>query len=826
MPKKMFVSSFYLGDCEIKRSFREKVKDENRNHVLRKAISLMTQLLIQGHGKEEILSKIGELLCGEYRPSWFSYESMMQGQIDDDVGCFSRYLDYLLPCTIKQANCTATFTAGDTSLSCLVPLVFEKDGKLYAHIMFAKKADKSPGGRTVHSCSDNDLYAITAKGALEKEYPGIHVCLVYLFNSTDIYGSIGDFIVCGTKKSNLFEVSFKDCLCEDGLDVSALSMKAADILSHPVRSDCFGCDMKELCEGTSKKASHAMPRSVKPPESGYVMPSFTDTQKKIIDHAEGPLLVCACPGSGKTASLVGWIKARVDEGIPPEFILAVTFTRDAASEIAERCMSFCSADEMPLVTTLNAFCYRVLKENEDIVGKVKLLSEVEKIQLLDELLDGRSPLRGFSYAVKKGKNGLLKTVERRLEELSMNGQDQFMYEHPEIGTEFFEFSDEFHALVKSAGFISFDEQISLCLKLFRENPDILDAYQHMYKYVLVDEYQDVNKDQANLVYLLVKEHKNIIAIGDDDQSIYAFRGGSNKYMLQFSSVYEGAETIVLKENFRSTEALVMASRLVIQQNKERIDKEVVAVRKEGTGPVYLESTSPATVCEAVRQLIKEGYGYGDIAVLSSRNDTLEKLSLEADFPHVLGKSFLVNEPSIRVLSDILTLSIDGISDSVLLHYFLTFGEEVTGSAKEHFLSGSRASSFLKECMEDIEKGASALYITDKILVFFEQMDTAVDEAVGKLLEERRISSCTELKEILSFMCDYGDDTRLSPDTSSSVLLSTSHESKGLEWPCVIMIDDFKKDGTAESNRLYYVAMTRAKDRLYILRDNYKAPKSA
>ncbi len=814
------VSSFYT--CDFKKRFRKKCTDKTRIGILYEAVSLMASMLGKGCEKNDILVSIRNLLCVEYRADMFSFEHLLQRQIDDDVACFGRYLDHVMPCSIRAVNVKATYDTGDTVLCCTVPLVIEKEGRVSAHLIFPKHADKSPRGKSCHTVSDNDLYALIAKGFLEDSYPGIDVCLVYLFSQDDRVGEIGAFKEIGTVKSNLFKVSFEKFVEDGALEHELLKASMRSIMKTPLPKGCFSCDLSLICKekGKVSKSTLVKPKAAVSPPSTYVMPNFTSAQKEIISHKDGPLLVCACPGSGKTASLIGWIKARIDEGVAPEFILAVTFTRDAAGEIAQRCASFCNADEMPRITTLNAFCYGVLKDNKDIVGDVKLLSDLEKIRLIDELLDGRAPLRGFSYAVKTGRNGLLKTVANRLDELSMSGQDEFMLKHKDIGKDFIEFAGEYRALVKSAGYISFDEQISLCLKLFKEHPYVLLAYQRMYKYVLVDEYQDVNMDQANLVYLLSKEHGNIIAIGDDDQSIYAFRGGSNKYMLKFAEVYKGAKTIVLTENFRSTETIVEAARSVIQKNKKRIDKEFVAVRKGGRSPVYVEGTGADKVSEAVNEAVRDGYGYGDIAVLSSKNDTLEQLSGRVAFPCVMGKSFLINEPSFNALANILSLSLDGVSDKCLLSYYAAFGEDVTSTAKEHMFSDSAASCFLRECMEDVANECSVLYLTDKVLSFFGQIDTAVDEAVSSIIEDGKVRTMHELRDITRFMIDYGDGTRLTPDTSKSVLLSTSHESKGLEWPVVIMIDDYKKDGTDESNRLYYVAMTRAKDRLYILRDNY------
>lgn len=825
----MRVEDFYNQACPTKNKLQSLVHDKTRPLVLRKAVVRMCDCCKKGTEAEGILLELGRLLKEEYEPSWFDFDWQFEQQIADDMSCFKRFLVWLNGARCVEANIRVE--AGQFS-SRADMIVERSDGELVAMIIHPKKADKSPGGKSTHTSTKKDLYALVTKAGLEKRYPKIQTALVYLFNEDDNAGKIGKFLSTSTRKSNVFFERWTS-LYEDGIfDGRYVTKLIAQIaLERPV-PDCYSCSQKGLCAKDSvSKVSHAKPAIVQEVDT-YKMPKFTKAQQEVVTFRDGPMLVCAGPGSGKTATLVGRIKQLIDNGVPPEFILGITFTRDAAGELLRRCQSFCKDDEHPEILTLNALGYKLLRDNDELVGqKVKLLSSLDRLRLIENLLSDTPMMSGFSYAVKTGKKGLLATLDRRITEYG-NDPDAYRQKHPEMDETFVRFVEAFNGAVKAQGYINFDEQISLALKMLDEHPEAAAALSRRYAYIMVDEYQDVNEEQVRLVYALAK-HKNLVVVGDDDQSIYGFRGGSNEYMLSFGRDFPDAKRVVLTENFRSTGALVEKAQTFIESNRHRISKEVQPVRKRGYEPMILSGKTGATLNSCVEDLINKGFEYKDIAVLASKNATLEELIREVSFNSVLGKAYLRENPVFRIMLNILSLHYEGITEGTLLTVLMLMDvmpDKPIGEVLAAYpdLKAGRYDKKVREplykalclihtCLDRVDE-CSAVYFLDLVSQTLGVEDTAIEQALSDIIEKNHLRDCDALYAHLKNMSDFEDDTKIEPDTSDAVLFITSHESKGMEWRAVIMVDDYKDDRSEETNRLYYVAMTRAKDMLCIMTD--------
>ena len=822
----MRVEDFYASSCEAKALLKEKVHDKNRPMILRGVVKDMCALYMEGKTTDQILSALRPKL-NEYDPSWFGFDWQRTVQIEDDLKAVSHFLKWLNNARCIKAN-IRTGAIGEKALESRADLIVERsDGKLCALIIHFKKADKSPGGKSSHTCSHKDLFALCTKVALEDEYPGIQTALVYLLNEDDKEGDIGEFKVTSTRKSNAFFERWES-LYEDGIFQKEYAISLINEVSkNPPPPPCFTCREKYcMTEKVSDVLSVAPAKRV---EGEYRMPSFTPSQKQVIEHGKGPMLVLAGPGSGKTAILVGRIERLIKNGVAPEAILAITFTRDAAGELLRRCQSFCRSDEHPEVLTLNALGYKILRSNPGKLGyKVSLLTKTQRLHIIEGLLSDTPKIAGFSYKELKGKNGLLSTLNTHISDYA-SSPEAYKKKHPDVGGEFYALADDFQSIVSAAGYIGFDEQILLATKLMEDCPEVLDGLSRRYAYVMVDEYQDVDSSQVKFVYSLAS-HGNLVCVGDDDQAIYGFRGGSNKFMLSFGKDFPNAKKVVLKENFRSTGYLTEAAQSFIKGNKARLEKEVTPVREAGFKPQVVKGRTSANLDTIVGELERSGIKLGEIAVLASKNATLEELSRGVSFPYVLGRAFLKDDPLFRLIYELLDIRAGGMSEGAVYKVLSLMGAElpkgITASdiinrypqGRTDDTPCGKAMDFMHKCMSFMESNCKPVFLTDFVLGYLKADNTASGVAITSMVEKGHISSLDALYGVMRDMVEFEDDTRTEPDTENAVLFITSHESKGMEWKAVIMADDYRSDGAEETNRLYYVAMTRAKDRLYILTD--------
>lgn len=793
----VYAGNFYR--CPTQRMIASKIHDDNRYSVLFEVLKEIGNHLING-----TIDALYHKIITSYKDDWFTISSLREQIQADDISSIRRFVAYVGNETIISPYREISVETPAFIVHSSVNLITEDTGQYTAYIIRAKKADKSPGGRGIHTNSETDLACMVAKAALEKEFPAIRIRLVYLFNDDDSLGNVGKFNVLKTKKSNVFTSDYLSFYDEcRSFSYEAFFAKIEEVLTTKVEPNCFECDSKDICQKNTIKTSNmakAKDEYAKP--KSYSMPSFTASQLEVINKVDGAMLVCAGPGSGKTATVVGRIKHLINMGIPAEFILAITFTRDAAHELMERCLSFCERDELPEILTLNALGYKILKLNPEYVGKVSLMTQRERFTLIGSLLDISKPLEGFNYNLIKGNNGLISKVDKALTKLSKEGSEGFK-------SDFLKFAETYNEAVRARGYISFDEQISLSQKLFDEHPDVLKNISNRYKYIMVDEFQDIDDAQAKFIYSLSKNYKNICCVGDDDQSIYAFRGGTPKYMLHFRQLYPDASIFLLKENFRSTEKIISAANKQIEQN-DRLQKTVTPVKKGGISPEHISSQESEALEKVVEQLHMQGIAYEDIAVIASKNATLEKFEHDCAFPSVLGKEYLVDSAFFKVLHLALKRMLSTVDNAKSEVYL----EEIIGD---------RA---LYEKVVALTIDGNAVAFVESVAKILGLQDTAVLSAVLSVISSNHVNDCRTLYEVMQYMADYGDEQRVEPDTQGKVIFITAHESKGMEWKAVLMLDDYKEEKSEEQNRLIYVAMTRAKERLFIFHNQKRSSVAA
>lgn len=834
----MQVSKVYRAlKCEKLAMFDTLSTKKSRNLVLYEQIREIADMLQNKTEKEEILTKVEENLEKQYEENWFPFPWQRKITIENDIFIFRRFLNFFdNSLTVVEANrfvsiAEKTLCVDDKELSCNVPIIAQTpSGNHVAFHIFFKAADKSPGGKSIHTSTNTDLYSMVTKYALEKEFPNIEIELIYLCREDDTIEHMSDSLVrCNTKKSNIFVNKFENLYEDNNFNQELCLTLINSALSQKMKHSCYDCDKKGACTTPSIDTIRNFTRMCK--DSSYKVPNYTEEQQEVVNHIDGPLVVSAPPGSGKTAVLVGRIKNLVIHGVMPESILAIGFTNEAVNELANRCEEFAIGSKF---STINALGYEILQANEHIVGKMELLSPANQVEIVKKLISVMNkPLSGFKYGMEYGKNGLYKTVANKIEAyIKASDKDAFLIKN-KLDNSFSNLVSDYLSIVKAKGYITFDEQVILCNKLFRDYPEVANSYSNLYKYVMVDEFQDISLEQAEFISTIAA-HENLVVVGDDDQGIYGFRGGSNKFLIEFSKRY-ACKTIVLSNNFRSTQEIVQASQSLISNNEIRIPKKVIANGGHGTKPMIINGVSSAVMDNIIEHCVSKGYAYGDIAIISTKNAILEEYKETLASPCILAKSYLIHDPLFVVIKSLLELNSNIDNDFAMYQLMSVLGVETVGLKKsseslyrtylstygfndtplDHKATKEEKPLELIKMMDlFIKEGYKADVIVRAIAFNLSVDGSPSEDSFLSLLETEKIENITLLADKMDYMVRFEDETRVPVEQGDKVLLITSHDSKGREFPVVIMIDDYSEN-SEEGRRLFYVAMTRAKKELYV-----------
>ncbi len=591
-----------------------------------------------------------------------------------------------------------------------------------------------------------------------------------------------------------------------------------------------------------------------------LLANLNQNQKEAVMHKEGPCLVLAGAGSGKTRVLTTRIAYLIEQGIPSYNILAITFTNKAAKEMKERVTNLV-AQPLSFIGTFHSLGVRILKEEYNYVGLDKnftildsddVLSVIKKIEKelnIDPKFCAPSYVRNRISFIKN-------------ENLSLDEIEKFFNTDAEKTV--IKIYQEYLEILKKNNSVDFDDLLRLPVKIFRENKTVLEKYQQRYKYILVDEYQDTNEVQYQLIKLLASKYCNLFVVGDANQSIYGFRNANFKNILNFEKDYKGCHVITLEENYRSTENILKIANCVIKNNKERKDLELHGVLGEGVKTKYIRTIDGKdeveTVLNEINNLIDEGYHYKDIAVLYRTNAQarlVEEVFLKHNVAYqVVGAYYFYQRKEIKDLLSYLKL-INNPNDDISLRRVINVPKRGIGNVsvdKLEALARSENTSMFKAISNGKElefknlilslieeaKNLSLTELIDEIL-----LKTSMKEELSKeknLENELRLDNLEEFKSITaSFeertgsvnLDDFLDEISLIADVSEhksnndGVTLMTIHSAKGLEFACVFLIGMeegifphqnslYEAGDIEEERRLCYVGITRAKERLYLL----------
>ena len=594
---------------------------------------------------------------------------------------------------------------------------------------------------------------------------------------------------------------------------------------------------------------------------------FNEAQTKAICHKNGPAMVLAGPGSGKTLVITRRVEYLIKKyGVRPEQILVITFTKAAAKEMRERFARITKDDRFPVTFgTFHGIYYGILKWAYRMNAS-NIFSEEEKMMLLREVIAGmeleiedeKEFLQGIASEIGQIKNNRLSLEEYE----SSNCPDQM----------FRQIYEEYERRRKLLKKIDFDDMLVLCYELFQKRPDILQMWQKKFQYILIDEFQDINQVQYDVIRMLALPENNLFIVGDDDQSIYRFRGARPEIMLGFSKDYPNAKSIILDVNYRSTKAVVSAARRVIERNKNRYQKEIITVNEQGDNVHIQEVRHPVEESHYVREQIAKAVAAGtepsQIAVLYRTNTeprALVETFMEYHIPfqmkehlpnlyeHFIGRDFqaymrmalggrdrgdflmIMNRPNRYIGRD----SVDRgeISFENLRKYYMEKDWMVDriDQLEVDLKVISRMTPYA--AIQYIRKSVGYDLFLNEYAIKRKMKLEDLQELIREM--EERAKEFKTIEEWFAHIEKYTEELRLQAVTRTenrnAVSLMTFHAAKGLEYDTVFIIGanedvtPYKKaelpEEMEEERRMFYVAMTRAKKHLtisYVREKNGKA----
>lgn len=588
-------------------------------------------------------------------------------------------------------------------------------------------------------------------------------------------------------------------------------------------------------------------------------------QKEAVETTEGPLLVLAGAGSGKTRVITHRIVTIIEKGTDPKNILAVTFTNKAAKEMRERVESLINQhfgaaragfDGMPTVTTFHALGVRIIREHHEALGLRRHFVIYDRS---DQTKTIKAGLEKAGYSPKQFEpRKILSIISRAKGDALSRGEFQETANNyvARVAAEMWE---HYEKTLKEEHALDFDDLLLKTLNLLKTHPDILAQYRMRFKYIHIDEYQDTNRVQYEIARLLVNEQQNICVVGDVDQNIYSWRGADIKNILQFEKHFPNAKTIFLEENYRSTQTIIAASNDIIKKNINRPEKNVFTKNHEGdliTLYAAMNGTDEAEyIALTAKQLIKDGASPSGIAVLYRTNfqsRALEEAFLNYGVPYqLLGTKFFerrevkdvlsflrlaLNPGSTADLARIVNVPARGIGKVTLLKLIEGKRNELKGATL------AKVDAF-DQIMMDIAEAARTKPLHDTIKFIMtrtgleEELRSGGDEGLERLENLRelvtlatRYSEYDPEEAVEHFMEDAAlqsdQDELKEKEEQDAVRLMTIHASKGLEFPYVFItgleeglfpherLDDSGVDHE-EERRLFYVALTRAEKKVYL-----------
>lgn len=594
-----------------------------------------------------------------------------------------------------------------------------------------------------------------------------------------------------------------------------------------------------------------------------ILDDLNEEQRKAVLKTEGPLLILAGAGSGKTRVLTTKIAYLIEEiGISPYNILAITFTNKASREMSDRLYKMIGEKaRYAQVSTFHSFGVKILRENYKYLGYDKnlvIMDSDDTISVIKRLLkdEGLDPKIYNPNAIRNKISGCKNEM--------MSPSDYEKYAISDFEKIVLMIYRKYEDTLKKNNSIDFDDLLILPIKLFRDNPSVLQAYQERFQYILIDEYQDTNEAQYILTKMISAKYRNICCVGDVDQSIYSFRGANYRNILNFEKDYKDATIIKLEQNYRSTTNILDAANDVIKNNKERKDKNLWSNKGCGEKITYYRAFNGIDeaqfVTREIKKLINNGIEYENIAILyrtNAQSHVMEEELLKDSIPYriVGGIGFysrkeikdvlaylrlIYNEKDNISLLRVINTPKRGIGNKTISNLIEKANNE--GKSIYEAISSGKELEF-KNIIEKLKEFSNSLTLTELVEKILEITGIKTEYENDKSLEsDIRLENLEELKTVtrmfeerdgivsledflyeVSLVTDVNDYD----DDKNRVSLMTIHSVKGLEFDYVFVIgleegifphvnSLLSSSELEEERRLCYVAITRAKEKLFIV----------
>jgi DNA helicase-2/ATP-dependent DNA helicase PcrA len=602
--------------------------------------------------------------------------------------------------------------------------------------------------------------------------------------------------------------------------------------------------------------------------------ALNDVQSAAVRHTDGPCLVFAGAGSGKTRVIAYRIAYLLQElGVAPDRILAVTFTNKAASELKSRIERMVGASARDLwAGTFHAMCVRILRRDGRRIGVSPgfvIVDESDQRQLVKEILDD------FDYDERQISTGACLAEIDHAKTAMLDPEHYLEKQTTPIGERFGEVYREYQRRLSESNSVDFDDLILRTIELLETDPAVREKYQRRFQYVLVDEYQDVNPAQYRLISILGELHRNVTVVGDDDQSIYSWRGSDHRMILRFEQDFSGATVFKLEQNYRSTQRILDAANALVANNRTRAPKRLFTERGEGEAivvyPAATERDEARYVVEQVKNAVRQGSAYRDFLVLyriNAQSRVLEDAMLADGIPYrVIGGvgfyarseikdviaylRYVLNPSDSIAFKRIVNVPRRGIGQqtlAALVHHANRASVSVGAAVFDSDILRAAVPKKLRELerfaelIAALRKQSERAKVSDILVAVLEQsgylreLQTEetndarlrienLQELVGVAREYEASVEEPSLSEFLANIALISDVDSLDED-SSYVTLMTLHSAKGLEYNSVFLTgleEGIFPHGRAltetqeleEERRLAYVGITRAVDRLYL-----------
>lgn len=586
-------------------------------------------------------------------------------------------------------------------------------------------------------------------------------------------------------------------------------------------------------------------------------PTFNEQQIEVINHNDGPCLVIAVAGAGKTTAIVHRIARLVkQEKVNPEHILAITFTKKAANEMNERLKKLYIDTDLMQVSTFHSLCYRILKE--EVPNLPELDATGSKALGLLKFVLGYQNLNWINANIAEVESFISNCKNELKEPKDVEGQIQFKQAY-----------ELFEKFRKTKGFITFDDLLLMTYKLFMKNESILRRWQRKFKYVIVDEFQDTNTAQYELMRLLALPENNLMVVGDDDQSIYSWRGAVPEYMINFEQEF-GARVIRMEKNYRCPKIIGRIANPLIATNVKRLVK-TLDTQKDIEGELeifnnYDFEEEAEAVLNYIRSLPEfQNKKYNEISILyrtNAQSRAIEDALIQAGIPYELvgGANFyerkeikdilmyfyaaldidhrgdegferIINIP-FRYLGKAFMANLNEYREKMKLSFEEALRDMPMSNNQEKQVNGLlKVIDFIKENHETMEPSNLIASVVQTIgyeeyIKRFEGEGDVESNRMANVKELIRASS--KFKNIIEYI-RYIEKIKAKKGQKkgpkNKIILSTIHRAKGLEWENVILLGcnetilphgrNSFDDGLEEERRLAYVAITRTKKRLVI-----------